>query len=66
MSVKNFKRLLISIPKCIELNCIELNYGSPPGTQTQYIIIFGLKCLVSKKILNKNFLKILDFYCFKL
>jgi len=46
MGVKNFKRLLISIPKCIELNSELISvfgfwFGSTPGTQTQYILFLG-------------------------
>ena len=37
MGVKNFKRLLISIP--------NFGFGSTPGTPTQYILFFWVKCL---------------------
>jgi hypothetical protein len=38
MGVKNFKRLLISIPKCIELG---FGFGFTPETLTQYILFRG-------------------------
>jgi len=43
MGVKNFKNLLISIPKCIELNSelvLVLGLGPHPGPR-QNIIFFG-------------------------
>ena len=43
MGVKNFKRLLISIPKCIELNSeliLVLGLGSNPGPRPN-IYFFG-------------------------
>ena len=48
MGVKNFKRLLIPMPKFIELNSelilvLGFGFGSTPGTQTQYIFFWGGK-----------------------
>jgi hypothetical protein len=54
MGVKNFKRLLISIPKCIEINSeSKSKFKSklilvwvPIRGQTQYILFFGVKCVL--------------------
>jgi hypothetical protein len=57
MRVKNFKRLLISIPKCIELNSksnFGLGFKSTPRTQTQYILFWGVKCLPFLKSFFRN------------
>ncbi len=44
LAVKNFKRLLISIPKCIELNSeLILALGQHPGPRPNIHFYFGEK-----------------------
>ena len=60
MGVKNFKRLLISRPKCIELNSeskpkLILVLGSHPGPRPNIYFFFGVKCLIaSRKLFGNN------------
>ena len=66
MGVKNFERLLISIPKCIELNSelilvLGLDLGSHPAPRPN-IYFYLVKRLFT--INNKIFLKITNPYLY--